>query len=317
MSKFPDALPLSRSIIRQRLVRRKTVLLAARQGILFRALFICIELLGCFFWGSSALLMDALSSSIDLVASFALIWCIRRADVPPDQDHPFGHGRFEPVAGLFIGFLLLFLGVLSGYTQVTLIGSEPMAQEQWFSYAWLVPCLGVLFLEMSYQKARRAAKKEHSPALMADAVHYRIDALASLLAVGALGLAALFPASAHLFDRAGALFIALLMACMGGIAIRKNLAQLLDQTPEESYYQRVREAALSVEGVLATEKLRLQAYGPDAYVLIDIEVEPHQSVHQAHELTQQVRRKIQLAWPAVRDVIVHVEPYYPNDHENR
>jgi len=316
MSKFPEALPLSRHITKQRLIRRKTVLMAARRGILFRGLLIAIELLGCLIWGSSALFVDALSGSMDLLASFALIWCIRRADVPPDENHPFGHGRFEPVAGLFIGFLLVFLGVFSGYEQMRLFSSHTLAGAGFFPFAWLIPCLGVLFLELSYQRAKKAAKKENSPALMADAVHYRIDALGSLFALIALGLAAFFPSKAHLFDHAGALFISILMICVGGVAIKKNLHQLLDQTPDKSYFHTVREAALSVEGVLATEKLRLQSYGPDAHVAIDIEVEPHQSVEEAHALTQQVRRKIQMAWPAVRDVIVHVEPYYPGDHEN-
>jgi divalent metal cation (Fe/Co/Zn/Cd) transporter len=76
----------------------------------------------------------------------------------------------------------------------------------------------------------------------------------------------------------------------------------------------VKEAALKVEGVLATEKVLIQSYGPDAHVDIDIEVAPNLSVEVAHKLTQKVRAEIQKAWPAVRDVIVHIEPYYPGDH---
>lgn len=62
--------------------------------------------------------------------------------------------------------------------------------------------------------------------------------------------------------------------------------------------------------------MRLQVYGPDAHVNIDIEVDPALSVEVAHEITQKVRAEIQKSWPAVRDAIVHVEPYYPEDHEN-
>lgn len=63
-----------------------------------------------------------------------------------------------------------------------------------------------------------------------------------------------------------------------------------------------------------TEKTRIQLYGPDAHVDIDIEVDPELSVQKAHKISQEVRIEIQKAWPAVRDVTVHIEPYYPNDH---
>ncbi|MCB1136629.1 MAG: cation transporter, partial [Chlamydiia bacterium] len=76
----------------------------------------------------------------------------------------------------------------------------------------------------------------------------------------------------------------------------------------------VRTAALRVPGVRETEKIHLQVYGPDALVGIDIEVDPKMPVDEAHDITQKVRAEIQKDWPAVRDVIVHVEPYYPGDH---
>ena len=104
------------------------------------------------------------------------------------------------------------------------------------------------------------------------------------------------------------------MVCIGCAAAWSNLDQILDRIPSKEYFKRVHIAALSVQGVLATEKVRIQSYGPDAHVSIDIEVDPHLTVEIAHEITQKVRLAIQLAWPAVRDVIVHVEPFYENDH---
>lgn len=316
MSKFPDPLPLSRQIVKKRLVRRKEMLRTARRGMTLRAVIILAEILGVFLWNSSTLFLDALSGCMDLIASMALIWCIRLADAPPDENHPLGHGRFEPIAGLFIGVLLVFLGIFSGIEQGKILLGPKLLIAQPHSLTWLIPCLGVILLEISYKKVKKTAKRENSPALMADAVHYRMDALGSFLALLALGLAAFFPLHAHFFDHCGAVMIALLMIVVGVVATGKNIHQLLDRTLPKEYFQQVKEAAMSVEGVLDTEKIRLQAYGPDAYVAIDIEVEPHLPVFLAHRLTQEVRRAIQLSWPAVRDVIVHVEPYYPNDHES-
>lgn len=169
-------------------------------------------------------------------------------------------------------------------------------------------------LEIGYRHLKRTAKRQNSPALLADAVHYRIDSINSLFAMVALAFAAYFPAYSVMIDHLGAVLIAVLMIVIGANAAKNNIHQLLDRTPDETYFTLVREATMRVAGVLATEKLRIQVYGPDAHVSIDIEVDPHMSVEVAHEITQKVRHEIQIAWPCVRDVIVHVEPYYADDH---
>lgn len=317
MSKFPDAIPLSRQVITKRLRRRKELILASRRGIYLRLTLIAIELGGVILWKSSALFLDMLSSLVDVMTSLLLIWFIHLADRPPDEEHPFGHGRFEPVAGLCIGFLLIFLGLFNGIEQVKSLYAGTREAMDIPLFAWIIPFTGVVLLEICHKFLKRCAKKEKSPALMADAAHYRIDALVSLFALLALFFAAVIPEKATLFDSMGALAIALFMLVVGTGAVRKNIRQLLDHSPDKEYFHLVREAALSVEGVRATEKLKIQAYGPDAHVAIDIEVDPHLPVADAHTLSQKVRRNIQLAWPSVRDVIVHIEPYYPNDHELR
>jgi cation diffusion facilitator family transporter len=161
---------------------------------------------------------------------------------------------------------------------------------------------------------KKVAKKQNSPALLADAVHYRIDSISCLFAVAALSFGAYFPKYSLLLDHIGAIFIAFLMMGIGIKAAWGNLHQILDRIPSQEYFELVHSAAMSVCGVMATEKLRIQSYGPDAHVSIDVEVDPLLSVEVAHEITQKVRLEIQKTWPAVRDVIVHVEPYYPNDH---
>ena len=315
MSKFPEALPIDREIIKHRLKRRKEVLVTAKRGVFLRALLVALEIGGFALWGSAALLLDALSSSVDILASLALIWCIRLADAPPDEDHPHGHGRFEPIAGLLIGSLLVSLGLFSCFEEIKSLILSTSSSRVIDSLAFIIPLIGVVILEICHQFLKRVAKGQNSPALLAEAAHYRIDALTSLFALCALSLAALIPAKAHFFDHLGALAIAVFMVIVGVVVSRKNIHQLLDKAPSQKYFDMVRESALSIEGVHATEKLLLQVYGPDAQVAIDIEVDPYLSVEDAHALTQKVRRAIQRTWPAVREVIVHVEPYYPGDHD--
>jgi cation diffusion facilitator family transporter len=313
MSKFPPSIPLPESVSENRLERRRQMTITARRGVILRCLIIVAELLGFVFLNSSSLLLDALSSLFDVASSLFLIFFIRIADKPPDEEHPFGHGRFEPIAGLQLGLLLAVLGGVMLIQQLFAAASAPQGKVI-APFTWLIPLGAVILLEISYQKLKRTGKKQNSPALLADAVHYRIDALNCLFAMIALLLAAYFPTHSALYDHLGAIVIAFLMVGIGIYAAKNNINQLLDRIPPQKFFDIIKLAAMRVEGVLETEKIRIQLYGPDAQVSIDIEVSPELSVEKAHELTQQVRAEIQKKWPAVRDVIVHVEPYYAGDH---
>lgn len=312
--KFPPSIPLPDSVHKTRQQRRRQMVKTARRGVYLRSAIIIAELLGYVFLNSSALLLDAISSLTDIAASLFLILCIRLADKPPDRNHPFGHGRFEPIGGLQLGLLLAVMGGGLAFQQLSAL-TQQKTGELISPYAWIIPLGAIVLLECAYRHLKKTAKKENSPALLADAVHYRIDGINSLFATIALLLAAYYPQWGARFDHLGAVLIALLMIGIGLFAARNNINQLLDRAPSKEYFEKVKHAALTVPGVLATEKLLIQVYGPDAHVSLDIEVDPTLSVDLAHEITQQVRSEIQKAWPAVRDVIVHVEPYYPNDHQ--
>ncbi len=313
MSKFPEALKLPEEVLQARRLRYLNIVNSSRRGIYVRTFIAAVELVTSLFFGSSALFMDALSTSLDIITSLALVFSFRLAARPPDLNHPFGHGRYEPLAGLQLG---LFLVVLGGgmlfYNSSEL--SHIDAAHAINPILWIIPLSASLLLEICYQLLSRTAKKENSPALGADAAHYRIDALTSLLATCALLLGAIFPSLSQIYDHLGAAVIALIMVVVGFNAAKSNLHQLLDHIPGKSYFERAKEAAMRAKGVLATEKTRIQLYGPDAFVAIDVEVDPLLSVEEAHRISQGVRLEIQKEIPEVQDVLVHIEPYYPGDH---
>lgn len=313
MNKFPESVPLPDSIQQSRLERRRQMVKMAQHGVIFRGVIILAEVVGFALFNSSALLLDAISSSFDIASSIFLIFCIKFADKPPDRNHPFGHGRLEPFAGLQLGVFLVIISIVMILQQL-FASTHGVRNDRISSWTWLIPCAAMILLEIAYIRLKRTAKKQNSPALLADAVHYRMDAINSAFAMLALLCAAYVPQYSALFDHMGALVIAIVMGIIGSVAIRNNLHQLLDFTPSPHYFSLVKEAALKVSGVLATEKVLIQVYGPDAHISIDIEVAPDLSVEVAHQLTQEVRAEIQKAWPSVRDVIVHIEPFYPDDH---
>lgn len=313
MSHFPEPINLPESVPRARRNRKKQMIGAAKWGILIRLAIICLELAGVYWFSSSALLMDAIASSLDILSTSLLILCIKLASRPPDEDHPFGHGRYEPIAGLQLGLLLVVIGGGMIFQQGFQI-AEIQEGAELDPRAWLIPAIATVMLEICYRVIMEVAKRQRSPALAADAAHYRIDALTSLIATLSLIGAAVFPGTGILIDHFGAISISLLMIGIGIFAARNNLNQLMDKVPDPDFFEKVTKAARKVKGVLGTEKVRIQIYGPDAHVDIDVEVDPKLPVETAHKISQEVRAEIQKGWPAVRDVTVHIEPYYPNDH---
>lgn len=313
MPQYPDPIALPNEVLEKRKERMRFLVLSCLGGVFFRSAIIIGELIGVYFFGSAALLMDALTSLIDVFSTLLLLICIKWAARPPDANHPFGHGRFEPLVGLQLGLFMALIGMGMIVKEVGHFGSE--SEDVIINpKLWIIPFLAAILLETCYQVVTRIAKKHHSPALAADAAHYRIDALTSVCATIALVIAAYYPEKSHMIDHAGAIVISFLMIGIGFNAAWENMQQLLDARPEAKFFAKVKKAAKRVEGVRETEKIRIQLYGPDAHVDIDVEVDPQLPVEVAHKISQEVRAEIQKDWPAVRDVTVHIEPYYPNDH---
>lgn len=310
---FPTPLLLPNDVEASRLQNHKLVLRAVKSGIFFRCFVILFELFGVLLINSYALYVDAISSLVDVMTSLFLILCMKMAQRPPDYDHPFGHGRYESMGGFLLGMLLVVVGGIMLFQQI--MGFLHVETERIISpWAWLFSAVAMVVLEMAYRMMIKIAKEASSPALAADAYHYRIDSLTSLLATITLVLAALSPEWSAFTDSLGAIAIALFMIGLGFFGSRENFHQLMDKIPEPRLFDCVKAAAVKTPGVEATEKIRIQRYGPDAHVDIDIEVKPDLTVDSAHKISQQVRLEIQKAWPAVRDVTVHIEPYYANDH---
>ena len=308
MKQYHDPIPPPKHVWSARRKRRRDLVRASWLALMLRVLVVAIELAAVAKYHSSSLFVDAMGSLLDIATTCVLIVSIRFASRPPDENHPFGHGRLEPLAGFQLGILLALVGIglfFQSSGQLLLSEEHHSIQPQ----MWMVSAVAVVLLEIGYQIAKRAAESANSSALAADAWHYRIDALNSLIATIALGAGALYPPASLFLDRGGAVCISLLMITIGIAAARTNLNELMDHVPPSKFFQLVRAAALRVHGVLGTEKIRIQNYGPDAHVDIDIEVQPTMSVEAAHRITQKVRAEIQHDWPAVRDVTVHVEPH--------
>ncbi len=310
---FPDPVDLPETVDRARADRTSRLVGVSSVGVAVRLLVIAVELAAFWAYGYSVLLVDAVASLADVVASLAIIIAIKIAERPPDDDHPFGHGRFEPLAGMQLGILICLLGAGVIGQQFFAVVTQSTAGDV-FLWVAAIPFAAAVLFEAICRLILRIGRREHSTALVSEAYHYRVDAITSLLAAIGLLVAAAVPNFSNLVDHLSAMILAAIMLALGATAVWQNVHQLLDRVPDPKWFDRVRASAEKVEGVRDVEKVRMQCAGPDAHVDIDIEVDPRQTVSEAHVITQHVRAQIQTDWPAVREVVVHVEPYFDGDH---
>ena len=150
MGKFPKPVSPPKSVHMARRLRERALTKSIFLGISARALVVILEMGAFFLFGSRALLVDALSTLLDIISSLILFLFIKLADRPPDENHPFGHGRYEPLAGLQLGIFLAALGFYMGIHNLVDIGSS---QEE-FSlppFLFAVPLFAILLLEISYR----------------------------------------------------------------------------------------------------------------------------------------------------------------------
>ena len=310
---FPEPVAPRAAVRDARNVRTRRLTRVTLAGVGVRLLIVAAELAGVAVFASQTLLVDALASLADVAASLLLVAAIRLAARPPDDDHPFGHGRYEPLAGLQLAVMLAGFGIYLFLRQLWSASTHDIRGELSIAAA-TIPLVAAVLLEVASRTIRRIGRRHRSSALIAEAVHFRIDAVTSVIASVSIAAAWGAPAYGRLIDHGGAMLLAAIVVWLGLRSAFENLHQLMDRVPETATFDRVRAAAAAVEGVLEVEKIRIQHAGPDAHVDIDIEVDPAIRVDEAHRIAQHVRATIQSSWPSVREVVVHVEPYYAGDH---
>lgn len=262
--------------------------------------------------GSLAVIADGVESAGDVVASFILWLGLRMSAQPPDEDHPYGHGRFEILAGQAIGAFLIGSGVLLGWHAFSHLSAATATPEPFA--LWTVVLSIVLKLGLARWK-RRLALELRSSALAADSANDWLDVLSGLIALAAVGLNVYNP---HLFahaDAIGGLLIAVLVVMLGFQALQQSSWELLDTMPSPEMLAEIRAVAMVVPGALAIEKCLARKTGLQYHVDLHLEVDGKLSVEAAHQISGKVRSAIRGNVPWVADVLIHIEPA-PSDNKS-
>jgi cation diffusion facilitator family transporter len=276
----------------------------AQAGLLVNAILVLVKLIAGIIGHANALVADAVESSADIFSS-VIVWAgLSIAAKPADEDHPYGHGKAEPLAAAVVSLMLL--GAAVGIT--TLAIREIITPHHLPSPWTLFVAAGVILIkEALYRRVSRVGKEVGSTVVAADAWHHRADAISSLAAFVGISIALLrgWPAA----DDWAALVAAMLVAVNGVRTLRPAISGLMDEAPDRAVHERVLSAALAVTGVRRVENLNVRASGLGFYVDLHVQADPAMSLEDAHEIAARVKYSILEALPNVVNVLVHMEPY--------
>ena len=253
---------------------------------------------------SYALIADAIESMVD-VAGSAVIWVgLKVSEKPPDEDHPYGHGKAESIAALTVAVLLFFAGIGIAIEAVREI-ITPHHAPAWYTLLVLVVVVAVK--EILFRVARAHAKADGSTAMAADAMHHRTDALTSVFAFVGISVALIGGAGWEPADDFAALAAACVVMFNAGRLGGEPLRELLDTENPVVLSQAV-EVASKVPGVVSVDKPRSRKSGTSYWLDMHIRVDDDMNVREAHTLSHAVKDAVRAQLPFVRDVLIHIEP---------
>ena len=265
-----------------------------------------VKLVAGFAGNSYALVADAVESLGDIFSS-AIVWGgLVIAAKPADRDHPYGHGKAEPLAALAVALMLIAAagGIAS---QAIREIRDPGPAPAW--YTLVVLLIVVLVKETMFRYESRVATEIDSTAVHVDAWHHRSDAITSAAAAVGISIALIGGAGYEAADDWAALLACLIIAFNGLRFGRSAVNELMDTSPETSLVDAIQTTAIEVDGARFIEKVLIRKMGPRLYVDLHLEVDPELSVRRAHEIAHNVKDRIRGEWPQVADVLVHVEPH--------
>jgi cation diffusion facilitator family transporter len=277
------------------------------KGVALVSLFAAIALAGVkavagLLSGSIALLSEAAHSGLDAVATAITYFAVRIASRPPDEEHPYGHGKAENLAALVETLALFLLAVFLARESIARLGGDEHRPEIGaFVFASVV--LSILVDATRAKALREAGRKYRSPALEADALNFTADLLtSSIVLVGLVAVKLGFTAADAIGGLGVSVFVAISSFRMG----RKAVDALMDRAPEGAA-ERIERAAEAVEGVSEVRRVRLRDAGGHLQSDVVIAISRTVPLETAHRVTEEVERAIGAIEPGT-DVLVHVEP---------
>lgn len=264
-----------------------------------------IKGLAGFFGNSYALIADGIESTTDIFASFLVLFGIKYSNRPADDNHPYGHGRAEPlITFLVVGFLI---------TSATVIAYESIANIQAphdLPKSWTLFVLGAIIIwkEYSFQTVMKRSIETNSSSLKADAWHHRSDAITSVAAFIGISIALILGKGYESADDWAALFASCFIFYNSYLIFRPALGEIMDEHLYDDLIEHIRIVAATVEGIIDTEKCFIRKSGMKYHVDLHAIVSAEISVKEGHQLAHILKDTLRKEIPELGYVLIHIEP---------
>ncbi|MDA3901690.1 MAG: cation diffusion facilitator family transporter [Spirochaetes bacterium] len=258
------------------------------------------------FGNSSAVIADAVHSLSDIVSDVALLIGVKFWDVPPDEDHPYGHKKIESIVTLFIGILLMLVAVKLVWGAIESFGEEKSSDALLIALAG--PLSSIVFKEILYRVTVLVGKRHKSPATIANAWHHRSDSISSVPAFIAVAVSIGFP-ELYFVDQIGAIIVSLFIFKVSIDIALPAFDILTDRSSNKELKKYIENELSKFDEILSFHKIRMRSAGGNYFVDLHIQVDESMTVSEGHRISSKVKHSILDGNEDVVDVLVHLEPY--------
>jgi cation diffusion facilitator family transporter len=274
-------------------------------GLAINTLLAAVKFFAGMVGHSQALVADAVESLADVFSSLVVWRGLVVAAEPADEDHPYGHGKAEPIAAAIVSAMLL---VAAGWIAVSAAAQIAHPHQTPEKFTLLVLVLVIAVKETLFRFVIREAASVESAAVKTDAWHHRSDVISSVAAAIGISIAVIGGKGYEAADSLAAMVAAVIIAYNGWHLLRPALSELMDRSPHREFVDRVRRVAEAVPGVDGVEKCIVRKMGYHYYVDMHVEVDPQMTVQRSHHIAHAVKDAVRREMPQVHDVLVHIEP---------
>ena len=274
-------------------------------SIIGNVLLAVIKLASGIFGNSYALIADGIESTADIFSSFFVLLGFKYAQRPPDENHPYGHSRIEPLITFLVVAFLVTSATVIAYESIENIRTPHNIPESW---TLIVLAVIILWKELSFRYVMRKSKETNSSSLKADAWHHRSDAITSITAFIGISIALYFGKGFETADDWAALFASAFILYNAYLIFRPALGEIMDEHRYDDLVENIREVAISVNGIRGTEKCFVRKAGMKYLVELHAIVDGKITVDEGHFLAHQLQDKLQEELPEISHITIHIEP---------
>ncbi|MBA4146631.1 MAG: cation transporter [Verrucomicrobia bacterium] len=274
-------------------------------GLFVNALLAAGKLAAGILGNSYALIADATESLADVFSSIIVWRGVVVAATPADEDHPYGHGKAEPIAAAIVAGMLIVasIGITIQAARDILSPKESPAP-----FTLIVLIAVIVIKEGLYRLIFKEGAELDSTVVRTDAWHHRSDAITSFAAALGISIAIFGGPGYERADSVAAMIAAVVIAVNGWRLLRPAVDELMDTAPNLALNAEIQEIARTVPDVQAVEKCFVRKMGYLFFVDMHIEVDPAMTVQRAHDIAHAVKDAVRSRLPNVSDVLVHIEP---------